>query len=280
MQAIGKALWYIESHFGEPLTLDDVARASGLSRFHLARTFAALVGQPVGAYARARRLTEAAKTLAGGAPDILAVALDAGYGSHEAFTRAFRDQFGATPDEVRARRSLSTLTLVEALRMPDAPAPDIQPAAIRKGEAMRFAGLRKYFRFEDRAGIPSLWQAFGPHIGHVPGQMGRDAYGLCLAPADPSDDAGFDYVAAVAVSSLDGLPEDLSGARLAARSWAVFPHAGHVSSIGVTCAAAGAWLSRTGCSVEGGMQMVEHYGPGFDADAGVGDIEVWVPVEE
>jgi AraC family transcriptional regulator len=45
-------------------------------------------------YVRGRRLTEAAKVLSDGAPDILTVALDAGYGSHEAFTRAFRDQFG------------------------------------------------------------------------------------------------------------------------------------------------------------------------------------------
>ncbi len=30
MQAIGSALWYIESHIGEPTTLDDVAHVSGL----------------------------------------------------------------------------------------------------------------------------------------------------------------------------------------------------------------------------------------------------------
>jgi len=109
MQAIGRALWYIESHFGEPFTLDDVADVSGLSRFHLARTFAGIVGQPVLTYARARRLSEAARLLADGAPDIMQVALAVGYGSHEAFTRAFRDQFGTTPEDVRARRSFANL---------------------------------------------------------------------------------------------------------------------------------------------------------------------------
>ena len=54
-------------------------------------------------YARARRLTEAARVLAKGAPDILNVALEADYGSHEAFTRAFRDHFGMTPEAVRTR---------------------------------------------------------------------------------------------------------------------------------------------------------------------------------
>lgn len=54
-------------------------------------------------YVRERRLTEAARTSANGAPDILNVALNAGCNSHEAFTRAFRDHFGITPEALRAR---------------------------------------------------------------------------------------------------------------------------------------------------------------------------------
>ena len=49
-------------------------------------------------YMRGRRLSEAARVLANGGADILTVALDFGYGSHEAFTRAFRrSQFGVNP---------------------------------------------------------------------------------------------------------------------------------------------------------------------------------------
>ena len=279
MQAVGKALWYIESHFGEPTTLDDVAEASGLSRFHLSRTFAAVVGQPVVAYLRARRLTEAARQLADGAPDILQVALGAGYSSHEAFTRAFRDQFGMTPDEARARRTLANLKLVEPIRMPDQPATLVAPNRFVKSDTMLFAGLRKYFRFDDRAGIPNIWQAFGPMIGAVPRQVPGTAYGLCLAPADANDENGFDYFAAVQVKSLDELPEGLSGTRIARRNWAVFNHPGHVSSIGATCGAAGEWLAQSGRAPKSGaMQMIEFYGPQFNARTGQGGCEVWVPV--
>ncbi|MDP3740091.1 MAG: helix-turn-helix domain-containing protein [Hyphomonadaceae bacterium] len=279
MQAVGKALWYIESHFGEPTTLDDVAEASGLSRFHLSRTFAAVVGQPVVAYLRGRRLTEAARQLADGAPDILQVALGAGYSSHEAFTRAFRDQFGLTPDETRSRRSLADLKLVEPIRMPDKPATLIAPARFVKSSNMLFAGLRKYFRFDDRGGIPNIWQAFGPMLGAIPGEVQGTAYGLCLAPADKDDEAGFDYFAAVQVKSLDELPEGLSGTRIAGRNWAVFRHAGHVSSIGSTCGSAGEWLAQSGRAPKSGpMQMIEVYPPQFDARTGLGGCEVWVPV--
>jgi AraC-like DNA-binding protein len=84
MNPAQKALWYIESHLAAPLTLDDVAGVAGVSRFHLVRAFATATGFSVMRYARARRLTKAAQALAAGAPDILSLALEADYSSHEA----------------------------------------------------------------------------------------------------------------------------------------------------------------------------------------------------
>ena len=106
MNPVGKALWYVESHFAGEISLDEVAAAGGVSRYYLARAFAEATGFPVMQYVRARRLSEAARALAAGAPDILSVALATGYGSHEAFTRAFRDRFGVTPERIRAERNL------------------------------------------------------------------------------------------------------------------------------------------------------------------------------
>src|SRR5579872_3452276 len=97
MNPAQKALWFIESHLAEALTLDEIASVGEVSRFHMVRAFAAGTGLSVMRYVRARRLSEAARALASGAPDILTLALDADYGSHEAFTRAFRDHFGITP---------------------------------------------------------------------------------------------------------------------------------------------------------------------------------------
>src|SRR3954452_15282983 len=117
MNPAGKALWYIESHLAEALTLDDISEVAGISRFHMVRAFAAATGLSVMRYVRARRLTEAARALAGGAPDILALALEADYGSHEAFTRAFRDHFGITPEAVRASTCVDKPRLQEPLIM-------------------------------------------------------------------------------------------------------------------------------------------------------------------
>src|SRR3979490_2915141 len=117
MNPAQKARCFIESHLADTMTLDEVAAIAGISRFHLVRAFAAATGLSVMRYVRARRLSEAARALAGGAPDILSVALDADYGSHEAFTRAFRDHFGVTPEAVRAATRLDNLRLQEPIVM-------------------------------------------------------------------------------------------------------------------------------------------------------------------
>ena len=118
MGLVDDVSWCIESRLGEAVTLADLAARCGVPRHHLARAFVAATGCPVIRHYRGRCLTEAARTLAAGASSILEVALDAGYGSHEAFTRAFKDLFGCTPEEVRGRGHVDDLALVEPLAMP------------------------------------------------------------------------------------------------------------------------------------------------------------------
>jgi AraC-like DNA-binding protein len=67
MNPAQKALWFIESHLADQLTLDEIAGVAGISRFHMVRAFAAATGLSVMRYVRARRLSEAARALAGGA---------------------------------------------------------------------------------------------------------------------------------------------------------------------------------------------------------------------
>ena len=64
MNPVGKALWFIESHFAEEITLDEIAAIGGVSRYHLSRAFSVATGQPAMRHVRARRLREAARALA------------------------------------------------------------------------------------------------------------------------------------------------------------------------------------------------------------------------
>src|ERR1700755_1519411 len=136
MNPAQKALWFIESHLGGALSLDEIAEVAGVSRFHLVRAFAAATGLSVMRYVRARRLSEAARALASGAPGILNLALEADYGSHEAFTRAFRDHFGMTPEAVRAARSLDALKLQEPIMMDSSALDHLEPPRFETGKPL------------------------------------------------------------------------------------------------------------------------------------------------
>ena len=154
MNPAQKALWYIESHLGVPLTLDEIAAVGGISRFHMVRAFADATGISVMRYVRARRLTEAARALANGAPDILNLALDADYGSHEAFTRAFRDHFGVTPETVRATTCLEKLKLQEPIMMNSTALDHLKPPRVVTGKAFLVAGIGERYNPADAGWRP------------------------------------------------------------------------------------------------------------------------------
>jgi AraC family transcriptional regulator len=269
-----KALWYIESHFAEEITLEDIAAVAGVTRWHMSRAFGEATGHSVIGYVRGRRLSEAAKSLANGAPGILEVALDAGYGSHEAFTRAFREQFGLTPEELRAKRQTKKLQLVEPIKMNDMSFVKLDPPRIEQGKSMLIAGLSQHYTFAEMAGIPAQWQRFAPHLGHIPGQIGQDAYGV----VSNADAEGFDYLCGVEVRDLTGLPKDFTSLRLQARTYAVFQHKAHISAIRATFHTI--WnkaLPESGHKAAE-APCFERYTPAFDPRTGEGGLEIWVPV--
>src|SRR5262245_38545468 len=232
MTPVSKALWFVESHSSDSIGLDDVAECAGVSRFHLSRAFAATTGVPIMRYLRGRRLTEAAKSLVLGADDILSVALDVGYGSHEAFTRAFRDQFGTTPEAIRKQGDLRGIELLEAIRMADAPRKDLPPPRFEQKDSLLIAGLVEHYDSNSSAaGIPAQWQRLAPHQGHVPGQRDSLAYGVVY---NTDDEGSMAYLCGVEVSSFKELPEGFGSLRIPARRYAVFRHQEHISSIRAT----------------------------------------------
>jgi AraC family transcriptional regulator len=250
----------------------------GVSRFHLSRSFPAATGMSISAYLRGRRLTEAAKALAAGAPDILTVALDATYGSHEAFTRAFRDQFGLTPEQVRARGTTDELRLVEPIRMDEMLFVDLPPPRIVDRPPLLLAGLAERHPCDRPERVPAHWQRFTPYIEHIPHGVGVAAYGVIMDAFDGGD--SFQYLAAVEVSSVGGLHEELTAVRLPAGRFAVFEHSGHASRMRPTIHTIfNREIERLGIETADIPSFIEYYGPGFDPMAGEGDVEVWVPVK-
>jgi AraC family transcriptional regulator len=280
MSAILKTVWFIESKFRDSeLSLELMAEHAGISRSHLSRIFPIVTGHQLSSYIRGRRLTEAARELANGAPDILNVALDAGYGSHEAFTRAFRDQFGLTPDDLRRRRSLDTLELVEPLRMDSTEKVTLAPPVVEHMPAQRIAGLSQHFTWKTMDAIPHLWQRFGPYLMELPNHP-LPAFGVCGPMPEGSE--GFDYFAAAPIPPGSELLPSLTEMRLPAGTYARFTHEGHISGIRATCDA----VFQNGVPALGReldtrwFSMVEYYGPDFEPPTGLGVVEIWVKLQD
>jgi AraC family transcriptional regulator len=276
MNPAQKALWYIESHLAGALTLDEIAGVAGVSRFHMVRAFAAATGFSVMRYVRARRLSEAARALAGGAPDILSLALEADYGSHEAFTRAFRDHFGVTPEAVRASRP-DTIKLQEPIVMDSTLIDNLQPPRFETSMPLLVAGLGERYTWESGAAIPGQWQRFQQAVPDIPSRIGRVAYGVCCN----GDDAGnFDYIAGVEVSDFSDLPREFAKVRIPEQRYAVFTHKDHISTIRRTVNTIwNAWLPASGLKAADAPNF-ERYGENFDPVTGNGGLEIWVPVRE
>ena len=92
---------YIHNHTDQPLNREVLANIAGFSIPHFHRIFTAQMGENIVAYIRRVRLQRAGFKLRMGAVDIMEVALAAGYDSHAAFSKAFKQYFGLSPSQFR-----------------------------------------------------------------------------------------------------------------------------------------------------------------------------------
>lgn len=274
MAAAEKALWFIESHYGEQLSLAGIAEVAGVSPFHLARLFHTMTGCSVVRYLRARRLSEAARILAAGAPDILEVAMSCGYGSHEAFTRAFGEHFGMSPSAARERRSVEGMALTDPWRTADDVALTMEEPRLMRDETRLVAGLACRYTPDKTQGIPAQWQRMSLHHPSLR-RRGRTAFGVFCN----SDEEGtFEYITGFDVVGFGGLDSELATLRLPSREYVVATHRGHISAIrGTWQTLVDEWLPRSGLAVADAPEF-EKYSADFDDATGVGDVEIWLPL--
>ena len=263
---VTRTLWRIENELANAPSLNDLARAEGVSPFHLSRAFSLVVGQPVMAYVRARRLTEAALKLHNDDDSVLNIALDAGYESPEGFARAFRDVFGVSPKAARGAlpQSLQEPIIMETKQI-NLPEPEMKTF-----EGRALIGRSGRYTMETRAKIPALWERTASEVG--PRMFGNETYGVSYN----FDADSFDYFVGF---EDDGLGDDLDRLVLPAGPHAVFQHEGHISTIAETWAAIfDQWAQEAKVELASGPEF-ELYAKDFDV-AKPGGVSIWIPVKE
>jgi AraC family transcriptional regulator len=140
------------------------------------------------------------------------------------------------------------------------------------------AGLSGRYTASTLDDIPALWEQFSAHIGKIPGQVGRVAYGVC---SDMFNGTGsFQYLSGVQVSESSTLPERFTCVKIPALRYVIFPHREHVSRLRYTVQAIWSqWFPESGYkpATNDGANLLERYGEDFDPLLGMGEIEVWIP---
>ncbi|GAA3636827.1 AraC family transcriptional regulator [Lentzea roselyniae] len=101
LERLNQAMAHIEQNLDDEVDVRHLARIAGTSEYHLRRMFSALAGIPLSEYIRRRRLTKAANEVLSGHDSLLDIAIRWGYGSNEAFARAFKAMHGVGPQEAR-----------------------------------------------------------------------------------------------------------------------------------------------------------------------------------
>jgi len=100
-------LEHIQNHLDDPLTLEEMADVACFSPFHFHRVFSGMIGESVKSYIRRLRLERAASILKHNDTPVTEIAFNAGFETHESFTRAFSSRFGVSPRGFRKAHNLS-----------------------------------------------------------------------------------------------------------------------------------------------------------------------------
>ncbi len=278
-------LRYIEDNLPKRVTIADVARAAGYSAYHYCRLFHSLTGDSVMGYTRKRRLTVAAQQLTNCANTrLIDLALDCGFESQAAFTRAFKRHFGLPPGAVRksgrvwlprCRWPLDGRTLAhlaETLTM---------TPRFKERDDITFVGLREDASIKAGVDGPGLWRHFGPLIEKIPHRRGTHTLGV-IEVLDKQAGA-FAYTAAVEVERVGKLATGLTSKTLKGGRFAVFTHKLASCDIGGELRRTfgyiyGTWVPNSGVKLRAHYDL-ELYDERFDPKTISGEVDIWVPVK-
>jgi AraC family transcriptional regulator len=244
-------------------TLQDLAVRAGWSPFHLHRVFRRMVRETPKQYTLRLRLERAAARLVTSDTSVIDVAFEAGFASHEVFTRAFRRHFACTPANYRiaALADASVETRARHVALVDSTGPCVglfhvplthssrrltmpmlsidrrelaaQPALFVRLRAARHEipsaiaeGLGKTFPHALKAGLPIAGRPFTRYLTTGPGLFTMEIGVPLAAPAAGEGD--------IEAGSLPG------------GSVAVAVHAGSYDQLGETYAAMERWMEANG----------------------------------
>ena len=241
LTAIGEALDFAERHLKQEIGVADMADAAGYSLYHFCRVFNGLVHHTPYDYLMRRRLSQSAQSLLETDWNIVDVAFEYQFNSHETYSRAFKRMFGVPPSRYRALYREQITALARRIWMPRLTIEylrhinedDYLKPVLMEREALQLTGLMSLVK--DAAMINYLWDNLASAMDHL-GSAGqrREHYGVVWYPGGWQPKGCF-YLAATDARSLPDVPHPaLVTNTLPPLTYARFIHKGLRSDLDMT----------------------------------------------
>ncbi|MFE7116729.1 GyrI-like domain-containing protein [Streptomyces sp. NPDC057654] len=283
LDRLNQAMEHIESRLDQRIDTADLARIAVTSEYHFRRMFSALAGMPLSEYIRRRRLTVAGADVLAGRRTLLDIAVRYGYGSGEAFARAFRAMHGIGPGE--ARRTGATLSSQPRMsfRLVVEGSSSMEYRIVEK-EEFRVVGAK--------ARVPLVHAGMNPAIaefirGIAPETLRRleelcdqEPRGIVAVSDDIAESRAegteLDYYHGVVTGA--EAPEGFSALTVAAGTWAVFENSGEFPLTLQTIwrDVFTQWFPSNPYRSRPGPEILRIR---LSDDASRADAELWIPVE-
>ena len=284
LSSLERAIEYIENHLHENIGLSDVSRETGYSYYHMTRLFSSVLGESVGRYINRRRLYNASEKLVHSNQRVIDIALDCGFESPEAFSRAFKAAFGSSPVDYR-RAGLDLVVNAKRELAPE----DVDHIANNISRSPEFvmlketkvAGLRGTTSLSNNR-LPGLWEGFIRLHKDLFMTAGA-GYGICETQQTTYTKDG-DVLFAVMVGSpvdrFDGLPQALVRKTLYAGRYAVFTHRGTFANLFKTYRYIfGTWLPTTGEKLDDREDFEVYEREVLSFDDANNEVKIFIPVD-
>jgi AraC family transcriptional regulator len=237
-ERISQVLTHIQQNLDGSLTLEELAEVACFSPFHFHRVFRGMVGEAVAEHGL--RLERAARQLRRTESAVLEIALEAGYETHESFTRAFADMFGMPPSEFRKDREAS----LEA-RLPAGAPSHASGFRVRRLDAMRVAFVRHVGPYNE---VGKAWSKLYPWAARQ-GLLGPGTRVVGISHDDPdiTPPDKLRYDAALIVNRPVARAGEIGVIEIPAAEYATAIHTGPYSCLSDSYAElAGKWLPGAG----------------------------------
>ncbi|CAI6075431.1 AraC family transcriptional regulator [Cohnella sp. JJ-181] len=285
LERLNDALSYVEAHLVEEEEPDigEAARLACCGEHHFRRMFASLAGVSLTEYVRRRRLTLAAFELIGSEARIIDIAVKYGYGSPDAFARAFQGLHGLTPSEARRLGQPLKAYPRMTFRLTIEGGDEMNYRLVEK-EAFRIVGIMKR--------VPLIYEGVNPHIAEMWSSLTaeRIAELKALSDIEPGGliSASVNFAEGreehgqldqyIGAATTQACPPHLAALEVAASEWAVFEAVGAFPSAlqSVWGRIYAEWFPSSSYELAPGPELL--WNEGKDTSKPDYRSEIWIPV--